>query len=543
MLHNSSKPLMLVILILAVGGIGILETQLSLSIETKSLKGPLIPAHQTSLISVSNNTLYADSLSPGSSRSYTIDSPEKSLLMLYVKTHTRDARLDLRFQGSGGRTSVAFPSFPEGVEGYFYYVNTRCNVNITITNLEEDKAVSYSFFLDLSSPLKDRNVKRIPLEGCPVAFHVDLKKDDEISINFPSEGSIVKAECYSLYYIRERRFTGYILKPYAKSSEKTLKFTADLGGRYYIIAVPSENVESLTITSILISPVWNQEWFWPTASMLLIAVSSWLSVTKIRNLKISDKAAKYTLFSVYFAVLTMILFFCTIGAYDYGNFASPHLMVSSILAYGLSLAIQVYAAYLSRKSYIVICPYCYKKVDLEESSFCCGRRIHKVSQMWYLAPAAFSLLLLLLFYSISYFALISREGTILELKNMPFWMGGAGCVLGGIVSWWINRKVEKKKSRLFLIVGFALGFFFPLLMIFLVEVTGIFKPVFRVEVFPQAGVFRLLVRMNVLPTVPFGLILGFTALAALLSYMLFKQVKMAISRDHYAKIPKNDGHH
>jgi hypothetical protein len=496
-------------------------------------------------IPISENTLYSESLSPNSFKSYTLEVLSKSLLIFCLKIDTEGAQLESDYYGPISRASTAFPPFPEDVEGHLYYVAAEGEVTITIANPQQDQTVHYRFFIDLSGPLQASNSKIMPLEGCPVAFHVDLKRDDELSMDMTSDpSSPLEVRTYFLYYVRELGSEGYLLKLYAETSQRTLEFSAALEGRYYIIIRPVEEGEpgishiiepigylvALSLASTIISPLWNQEWLWPFVGIALSVLLSSLFLTKIKNLRSSEKTVRYTLLSDCCSFVTLALFGSLIGAYNSRTFALMPLLYSSILVYGLSLGSQIYAAHLSRKSPVAICPHCFKRINLAENSFCCDKKIKRISEAWYLAPAAFGLLFFLGFSSIGFYSTDYYGTGFPTLPTTSYWLAGVGCVVGGLAAWAVTRGTDRKKSWTFLAVGLASSYFFPILIGFTVDLTGLFRPVHELELYPNAGIARLLIQVNALPTIPLGFILAFASLATGLSYLLLRQVKMSFVR-------------
>lgn len=508
-------------------------------------RGSINAIRQAPQIPISENTLYSESLSPNSFKSYKLEVFSKSLLIFCLKIDTKEAQLESDYYGPVSRASMTFPPFPEDVEGHFYYVTAEGEVTITIANPQQDQTVHYRFFIDLSEPLQANNSKIMPLEGCPVAFHVDLKRDDELSMDIACDpSSPLEVRTYCLYYVREFGSEGYLLKLYAETSQTTLEFSAALEGRYYIIIRPVEEGEPgishiiepigylaiLSLLSTVVSPLWNQEWLWPFVGIALSVLLSSLFLTKIRNLRSSDKTVRYTLLSDCCSFVTLALSGSLIGAYNSRTFALMPLLYSSILVYGLSLGSQIYAAHSSRKSPVAICPHCHKKIDLAENSFCCDRKIKRISEAWYLAPAAFGLLFFLGCSSIGFYSTDYYGTGFPTLPATSYWLGGGGCVVGGLAAWAVTRGTDRKKSWTFLAVGFALSCFFPLLIGFTMDLTGLFRPVHELELFPDAGIARLLIRVNALPTIPLGFILAFAISAAGLSYLLLRQIRMSIVR-------------
>ena len=452
---------------------------------------------------------------------------EKAVLILCVTTNTRDPQLALAFDGPGSKIAVAFPPFPEDVQGFLYYLNGSGEAEISFMNLQAETSVDYRFFVDLSEPVEASNSKNVPLEGCPVAFHIDLKKDDELSMDLysdPNPDSPLEAEAHVLYF---KSLRGHVLRLLKESSSKHIRLTADLGGRYYIIVNPGDDVETLSLANVVNSPAWNQEWFWSAPSIaFVIALSPWF-IIKLKKLRNAEKSAKYTLISDYFSVLMLILFSSVIGSYNSRTSTLLPLFYLSTLSSPLSLGIQVYAVHLGRMNPIGICPYCLKKLNLEKTSFCCDRKIKRISTVWYFAPLAFGFLFLGVVSSL----FSSFQGSWLEFAQpitTSLWIGAGGCAIGGIVAWVVNKATDKRKSWIFMVLGAVSACVFPWLVAFLIVFTGLFLPVVEYEIY--GGVIRRVVRVNTQPTVPFGAVFSFAVLAIALCYLLLRQVRMTIAQ-------------
>jgi hypothetical protein len=487
----------------------------------------------TSSIPIARDMLYIDTLPPSSSRSYVMEVFEKAVLILCTRMTTSEAKLEHIFEGPGSKIAVAFPPFPRDVEGFLYYINGSGEAEITFMNRQTETSIDYSFFVDLSEPLEASNSKTVPLEGCPRAFHIDLKKDDELTMDLdphPSPDSHIEAEAHVLYF---KSLTGYVLRLLTESSSKHLRLAADLVGRYYIIVKPGDEVKSFSLANMVNSPSWNQEWFWPTPSIaFVIGLSPWF-IVKFKKLRNLERSAKYMLISDYFLVLTLMLVSSVIGAYNSRTSTLVPLFYLSTSSSALSLSIQVYAVHLGRMNPIGVCPYCLRKLNFEETSFCCGRKIKRISNVWYFAPLAFGFLFLSVVSSLFSFFL----GSGLEFAQpmtTSLWMGAGGCAIGGIVAWAVNKDTDKRRSWIFMILGVVSACVFPWLIAFLVVFTGLFLPVVEYEIY--GGVIRRVVRVNTQPTVPFGAVFSFAVLAIGLCYLLLKQVRMTIAQ--VSRIPQ-----
>lgn len=465
--------------------------------------------------SITKGVIYSDLLSPDHSKTYTVEVLEEAVSILFVRTDKEWGGLSIELEGP---EKVSYKSSPPV---YAFYLRNMSQVRITFTNIREDMAINYSFFMDESEMIHATNSKSIPLEGGLAIYHTDLKKGDTVWLNYSStvdqDASKEKnpptlkssIRIYALYYeIFEKGWSRYILSPNTETSNKTLSFVADLAGRYYIIVESVEGKGMFSLTSAIISPPWSQEWFWPAVGIfLLVVTSSWFK-TKL-NFRNLEKVARYTIISDYCSFITLGLFSALLGAFYYGAFTSRLLLYLSMLLYSLSIGTRVYASSLARKKTVAFCPYCNKKVDIITNNYCCGKRIKEVSDFWYLTPAAFGFL----FLFIGYFVFGNFFDFLL--------LGRVGSILGGIIAWWMAKTIatHKKKAWSLLITGAVCSLLFPFIIILLLDVSGISQPPIERDV--PGLVQRIRIAQ---PTLSEGVIVIFTIIAIALIYSLVKQI-------------------
>jgi hypothetical protein len=107
--------------------------------------------------------------------------------------------------------------------------------------------------------------------------------------------------------------------------------------------------------------------------------------------------------------------------------------------------------------------------------------------------------------------------------------GALGCIVGGIIAWKINKGTNRKKSWIFLFIGAILAYLFPLLIAYTSQVTEIFQPPSEYQIIPILDVVRIVIRIAQ-STIPILLLITFSIVVVVLSYLLFRQVKMATAR-------------
>jgi len=468
---------------------------------------------------ISPDILYSDMLPPNSTKSYVVNVAEKSVLVLGLRTIGGEASIERSFEGNGGKITVIFTPFPEGGIGSLYYSAEGGEVTITLRNLDEERTVNYEFYVDISRPISRTDSKDIILEGFPVVFHVDLKKDEELSIDFSSSETEKppQIEVYVLYLTQK----GYLFRQHASSSDGHLRVKADLKDRYYIVIRPQTNEKKIFLHTKLESPLWDQLWFWPIVGVglsVIFTVWIWLNVKDLRG-KL-QREGKYTLISDYLSLLAISTFSSLLGAYDSRAQTLLPLFYLATLFYALSLGSHLYAAYLRRKVPVAICPHCYRRVNIEEVGFCCGEKVKRVSNLWYLMPLAFGLSFLFATYTLPDFF---GDTFSFSLKA-----GSFGCFLGGIISWIVNRNAAEK-TWMYIPISIVMALIFPWLISFIVVFSEIFLPVIHYEIYGNIGLVFRLIRVNAAAPVSSGFAATYIFLAALTIYLLHKQIKMAMA--------------
>lgn len=457
---------------------------------------------------IEKSKLYSDSLFSNESKVYVIEVLEEQCILFFFYTiDAEDARLEVNLKGPVDRMrlSIAYDPRP-----YIYYMLSKGKVRIVTANPQKDP-VHYRFFVDISEPLGDSNSKVLLLEDSQVAFHVDLRRDDGVSLNLDSSNHPdTRIRVFALCYEVARGEASYMLCFREESSNETLYFTADLGGRYYILFDSVKGEGMISPKSIITSPPWNQEWFWLVFNIAFITMISPFFITRIRRAGNLERAVLYALISYYCCFITMGLSTSLIGSFNYGAPIFIPLFYLSIFFYGLSLGIQIYAAHLDRKKTIGICPYCDRKVDLKKDNYCCGRIVKNISDAWFLMPFSLSFL----FFITSY---LIFEWIFPKFISTSLWMGSCGSIIGGIIAWWINRAIDRRPWK-FLATGILLSFFSPLLVGFLIDIS--FQPHIELE-WPGR-----LIRTRIAPlTLPLGITLTFTILAIGLSSMIAYHIR------------------
>ena len=479
-----------IVLFAAIAIAAALVISVATSVQDKNLAQLFAPNRQEidfheSATSVSEDTLTIDVLPPNSSKAYKIGVLEHSLLLVSLRIDTGGSRLEVSVGQVRNKKTIERCLVPDQSDKYIYYIVDQGEVYVTLINVQKDSDVRYSLLMDTSDPLGANNSKSVSLESGLVAFHLDLKKDDKVSLHLDSHPDVqfgIKA--YAPYYRVSPSVAGYMLRSYTESSRETLDFTADLEGRYYIILESAKNVGRFWLTSEINSPYWNQWWFWPLVGISVIAaVSSWL-LSKARTLRTLGKDHFSIVLGDYCFLVTLVLWLSSMGGYVYGV-SNLVLFHSSTLFLGLGLGLRAFAAYMDKK------------------------RATGVSSLWYLAPIHFGIL--------SFLICVFFLG--FEFSE---WWGGAGSMVGGCVSWVISRNANARKAWSFLGIGILLLFLFPSLVSVLKSI--VFQP-FVVELYmPELGsyIFRV---ASPYQTLPLGFVLISATLAAMVSYILIKQIR------------------
>ncbi len=483
-----------------------------------------------SVVYVQRGELYADSILPRSSKEYIIHAPEGSLASFFLEIHTEEAVLDVATEGPVNRTRVGVVWLPAP---HIYYVGNSSEIRFLITN-PQTYLVRYSFYVDVSEPLGDTSSKALLLEGGKASFHIDLRKDDRVFLKLGSENQPeLRIWIFVLYYqiLPERT---YMLRLYRKSLHETLYFTSDLGRRYYVIIDSAGRKGEFSLASTKYSPTWNQEWFWLAAvsGFLTLAVSL-ADISKIRKL---EKPPLFALVSCYCWLVTVGLSVSVAGSFSYGTLIYMPLFHLLIIAYGLGHVLQTYATHLERKTTSRKCPYCRRGVDLQKVNYCCGRIVRNVSSAWFLFPFSLGLFLFIASYLV-----FERVPT--AFLGYPFWAGSCGNILGGIIAWWINRKVyaielwEQRPKRYYipshipfvpvalLVTGIVFAFVSPLITMFLME--GFLTQ--HAESFLEAHAPWLRIRIAPL-TISFNVVLWSMVVAVVSGLVLAYRIRRIFTR-------------
>ena len=467
--------------------------------------------------SISPDVPYEDSIQPNSIKQYKVKMPEKAILIVGLKVACRnDSSIKLSVHNHGGNVTIAFPPFPRGEKGLIFYSTKGGEVTITIKN-QNVKPINYKFYVDISEGIKNRNSKKIPLSNHPVGFHIDLEKDDQLSIRLPQDGkNPPKIIVYVLYKFRH----GFLLREYASSEEGKIRIKADLKDRYYIIVWPRMNERMIQLEANVESPPWNNPNFWPLFSLALsIASSAWFAL-KIHSRRDLRREGKLTLLSNYLSILTLSAFISVMGTYNIRAPTLKSLFSITTMLYALSLAAHIYAAYMRRRAPI-ICPHCLRKINPKETVFCCGERLKGASNINYLMPLAIGLMPFLTVYNIPF------DGLSQQIRISAY-AGVIGCIIGGVLSWHINKAVMKR-AWIHIMIGAVTALIFPWLIYFILAVSEVFMPVFHTEIYREYGVAFALIRINAASPLPPGMLAAFIILAAYIIYMIYRQNRIAMA--------------
>lgn len=479
----------------------------SLVTEEPSPQHQSVPFQQK-ITAVDKNKIYSDFLFSNKSKLYVIEvQEEKCLLIFSFTTRDENATLKVNLEGPADRMQLSLSYYPMP---YIYYVRSRGEVRIVITNPQRD-VVHYRFFVDVSEPLRDNNSKILLLDGSRVAFHVDLRRDDKLYLNLNSSNHLhprirVFALCYEVVFGKG----SYMLCFRKESLNEAFFFEADLGGRYYILVESVKGEGRVSLNNMIASPPWNQDWFWLVSNISFVTIISPFFIAKIKKARDSKRTASYALTGFYCWFITIGLSTSLIGSFNYGAPTFIPLFYLSVVFYGLSLGMQIYAAHLDRKNTIRICPYCGRRVDVREDNYCCGKTVKNISFAWFLTPLSFSIL----FFTIGY---IIAEQILPQLLGMSLWIGSSGSIIGGIIAWRMNRAIERKPWK-FLAEGILLSFFSPFLTGFLIDMS--FPPHIELE-WPGK-----LIRIRIAPlTLSFAMTLAFAIVAIGLTSMIVCQIR------------------
>jgi len=454
---------------------------------------------------IEKSKLYSDALLPGGSKKYSVKvSESRSIFIFNLRVEDENATLKVYHQGpiEKMQTSITYAS-----KFHVYYITHSGEIQISIIN-PYNSTIRYEFFVDISDPLREEKSKTLFFDGSRIAFHIDLRRGDTVSLQlsrFNYSNTTIRAFVLCYEIVGKNPF--YMLCLYKEGTNGILRFTADLSGRYYIV-IESIRGEYYLKTKIS-SPLWNQESFWIGFNIIYITIISLFFIIKIRS-KGLEGSSLYFLIGCFFSFIAIGMFASVIGSFNWGVPISTHLFFSSIFFYGLSLTIQLYAAYLNRQKKIVVCPYCGRKVDLTEEKYCCGKPLKTFSLIWFFTPLSFSLL----FFAVSY---VIIEQFFPQFITIPLWIGSFGSILGGIIAWWINRIIGGKLWK-FLATGMLSSFFFPLLLGLILDLS--FQSNIKLELLGR------FVRIRAgTPLLSPGIIIAFAILAALLALMMIHRIR------------------
>ena len=383
---------------------------------------------------VEKNKLHEDHLMPSISKQYAIRVSEKSLLIFLLFIDTEKAELEVKVDGPVNKTRINAQWLSQS---HIYYVRNDGEAYISVMNPQANP-VYYRFYVDTSEPLSDVNSRLLPLEGSQVAFHIDLRKDDGVLLDISYSDHFNPRYCvFALYSEVYSGGSSYSLHQYGQSSYGSSSFTADLGGRYYVIVDSKEGEGTFSLSKSITSPPWNQEWFWPLVLIIFFIVTTFLTnIFGIRNL---ERSARFALLGCYFWLLTIGIVLSEVGSFGYGTSIYVPLFYVLFLLYGSSHVLQIYASYLDRKKTTETCRFCGREVDFHIENYCCGKIVKNISVAWFFMPLSFSSL----FFVIGYLISLSFLPSFLEYS---VWVGSCGSIVGGVIGWWINRTLYGMES-------------------------------------------------------------------------------------------------
>ncbi len=382
------------------------------------------------------NKLFNDYLMPSYLKKYAIRVSERSLLIFVLFIDTEKAVLEVNVDGLVNKTRISALWLSQS---YIYYVKNDGEAFISVMN-PQSYPVYFRFYVDTSEPLSDVNSKLLPLEGSQVAFHIDLRKDDKVLLNISYADHInPRYTVFALYNEFSSRESVYSLYQYEQSSYGTSSFTANLGGRYYIIIDSNEGKGVFSLSKSITSPPWNQEWFWLLILIVFFIIVTFLTKINIFGIKNLERSTTFAFLACYFGLLTIGMLISVAGTFSYGTTIYMQLFYFLIFLFMLSHTLQIYASYLDRKKIIEKCQICGREVDIHEENYCCGKIVKKISVTWFFLPLSFSFLFFVIGYLIS-------ESFFHSLLNYSFWVGSFGSIVGGVIGWWINKTLYGIKS-------------------------------------------------------------------------------------------------
>lgn len=457
------------------------------------------------------NLTTQETLLPNSSKAFKTETSKGKILIISSNTDLEDElQVDLE-----GPVSRIFTNIIYSPTAHIYYSQGDGEVRIIIKN-PQDQPVHYTFNIDTSEPLCSHNSKSIPLEDGRVAFHVDLRVDDGVSLNLdPSlANSHFRIRVFALCLEIAKGKSTYTLCLHKQTnSSNNLYFDADLGGRYYIIIESIKGVGAFSLRSVITSPFWNQDWFWLAFNIVLLTGISSLFLTRLEKIRRLEKARLYAVLGYYCCFLAIIVSISLIGSFNYTTLIFMPLLCLLLFTCVLSLGILIYASYLDRSKATETCPYCGREVNFKREVYCCGKKIKDPSPVWYLLPLSLSFL----FYIIGY---LFYSWNLIDY-TFPLSLEVGGTIIGGIISWWINRPIYRR-AWVFLATGLVFCFLSPLLIAFLVDMS------FRQHV--VLDIPGRLLRIRVAPlTIAHLTIIGYSALIAGFVLSLVHRIREVLS--------------
>lgn len=402
--------------------------------------------------------LYNDLLHPESRKIYVIRASEKSLLILYLLIDTENGGLEVEVEGAANRTRINVVWSPQS---HVYYVGKEGEIRILLSN-HQTSTIYYRFYVDISKPLSELSSKILPLEGGQVAFDIDLRKDDKVLLCSSPDGTInPRIRVFALYNVIVPEGTFYSLCQYGPSSYRSSSFTADLGGTYYIVVDLEQHKGAFSLMTTVVSPPWNQEWFWLAILFALCAAATFfINIGQVRDL---DRTAASTLISYYLSLITTGLAISAIGSLSYGTSHLSFLLYLLMVFYGLGHGLQIYASFLDRKKIVKACPFCGRQVNITADNYCCGHMVKRLSFAWFFMPLSLS------FFFFSTGCLIF-ESAFPEFLDHFLWIAGCGSIIGGIIAWRMNSTIYGAKSWKLLAEGILFSIISPFLILFLLNI-------------------------------------------------------------------------
>jgi hypothetical protein len=448
---------------------------------------------------VESGRVYSGSLPPEGFASYRVRLPEAgSLLAVCIEVSGALFKLNVSGPINEAPTNIVYYRAP-----YLYYVLDGGVGVIEVRNLSLNSILTYRFYVDITASLLDglRSFKSIPLEGGVASFGLNLRKGDRVEVHASPKGMLnVSLEVYTLYYELAKGSLSYMLVLYKSSKGEALSFEADLEGTYYLLVRSEEGEGIVSVTCSVEGSILGQSWFWITPLLLSIPITLvFASTVDLKRMGKLPPHKRYTLMSIYASIPTIASLAATVGAYTYRvSIYIPLLQLSTIL-YGLTGALRLYGAILDRMEETAVCQYCGKVVEVRVN-LCCGVRVKPITLSWYLTAPSTALLLFLVGLSLKVSGL---EYDLLLLTAS----GGAA---GSLLSWYLNRKLDKWGALKHLGIGLTFSALSPIIVLTLIGILG---PVLRsVELWRGASYARIRIAP---PALPITFYIFFSLLAAI----------------------------